>query len=80
MGPMTLLPSEGRCAADLNRPCPGLNTRTLGPMVSTLTTRPSRTTFNKYYLDDQINVGEMSNACIMHGSNEKHIQNHGQKT
>jgi hypothetical protein len=37
-------PSERRRAADLYRPRPGLNSRTLGPMASMLTTRPPRTT------------------------------------
>jgi hypothetical protein len=42
-------PSEGRGAADcitlkILRPWPGLNPRTLGPVASTLTTRPPRVT------------------------------------
>jgi hypothetical protein len=42
-------PSEGRRATDfitlkIHRPRPGLNPRTLGPVASTLTTRPPRAT------------------------------------
>jgi hypothetical protein len=42
-------PSKGRCVADfvtlkIHRPRPGLNPRTLGPVVRTLTTRPPRAT------------------------------------
>jgi hypothetical protein len=36
--------SEGSRAADMYRTRPGLNQGTLGPMASTLTTRPSRKT------------------------------------
>jgi hypothetical protein len=36
--------SEGRRAADFYRPRPGLNLRTFGPVASTLTTRPPKTT------------------------------------
>jgi hypothetical protein len=42
-------PSERRRAADLYRPRPGLNSRTLGPMASTLTTRPPRTTTETWH-------------------------------
>jgi hypothetical protein len=51
MGPTALLhfPSEGRRATDfitlkIHRPRPVLNPRTLGPVASTLTTRPPRAT------------------------------------
>jgi hypothetical protein len=47
-------PSEGRRAADfitlkIHRPRPGLNPRTLGPMLSTLTTRPPRATVTLHH-------------------------------
>jgi hypothetical protein len=37
-------PSEGSFAVDFYRPWPGLNSRTLSPMGSTLTITPLRTT------------------------------------
>jgi hypothetical protein len=47
-------PSEGRRATDfitlkIHRPRPGLNPRTLGPVASTLTTRPPRATHLSQY-------------------------------
>jgi hypothetical protein len=45
-GKRLYIPSEERCAADFYRPRPGFNPRTLGPMASTLTIRPPRTTNN----------------------------------
>jgi hypothetical protein len=62
MGPMALLPSEGKRAVDflsllkLHRPRLGLNPRTLGPVASTLTTRLSRTNLSLSYQYGQLQI------------------------
>jgi hypothetical protein len=68
-------PSEGRRAADfitlkIQRPRPGLNPRTLGPMASTLTTRPPR---QKWWYDSDINA----HACNTEVNFHMCVQTHG---
>jgi hypothetical protein len=58
MGLTAVLPSEGRCVADFYRPRSGLNTRTLGPMVITLSTSPPRATLGWIICKNSVHISK----------------------